>query len=769
MPSTLIYVLYRAVQTLAFPFLLLYLSFRIAKDRRYLRRLGERFGFLPPHISPTAPGAIWLHAVSVGEALTAAVLLRRLRPLLPGVPVYVSTTTLAGRALCEEKLAGLADAVFYAPLDYCFSVRRVLRRLRPALVIVMETEIWPNLFREARRSGARLLLANARISDRALPRYLRYRWFFRHALAFADRILAQDAAAAERYQALGAENVEVSGNLKYDFDPDSTTIPSEIAAFLEALRPEPVWIAASTMPPMLPDDPDEDEIVLDAFQRLAKRFPRLLLILAPRRPDRFSLAAEKLAARGVPFLRRSELLPAAGLALPGVLLLDSIGELNSLFRIATAVFMGGTFPHRGGHNILEPAAFGVPVLCGPHMENFAEIAAEFQRNHAMISVPSPPDLASAVERILSDSASRASVGERARTLSAARRGVAARVAAAAAELHDAGLPRPLGPNPLAPLWLAGMAVHRAVSSRFRMDLPERPVVSIGNLAMGGTGKTPLVRWLCRELAARGLRPAVLTRGYRRQSREIVAALPGQTLPVELTGEEAQLILRDGAAAVAIGADRQAARWKLVSGSGFSPDLYILDDGFQHWRTRRELDLVLIDAIDPFRGGVFPKGRLREPLRALARASAVIITRAEQGREYSGLIGGIRRENPSCPIFKAWFAADPPQLPPDVRPGAFCGIAQPESFRRTLASLGIEPAFLKTFPDHHHYTESEIRPLLDQAPLLLTTEKDLLNLPASLQSHPGIRAIPVRLELDQPGELLQLVLGCLSAARGSSGS
>ena len=250
---------------------------------------------------------------------------------------------------------------------------------------------------------------------------------------------------------------------------------------------------------------------------------------------------------------------------------------------------------------------------------------------------------------------------------------------------------------------------------------------------------------------------------------VLLGLPAIAVSVELTGEEAQLILRDGAAAVAIGADRQAARWKLASGSGFSPDLYILDDGFQHWRTRRELDLVLIDAIDPFRGGVFPKGRLREPLRALSRASAVIITRAEQGREYTGLIDRIRRENPSCPIFKAWFAADPPQLPPDVRPGAFCGIAQPESFRRTLAWLGIEPAFLKTFPDHHHYTESEIRPLLDQAPLLLTTEKDLLNLPASLQSHPGIRAIPVRLELDRPGELLQLVLGCLSAARGSSGS
>ncbi len=709
-----------------------------------------------------------MHAVSVGEALTAAVLLRRLRPLLPGTPVFVTTTTLAGRALCEEKLAGLADGVFYAPLDYRFAVRRVLGRLRPALVIVMETEIWPNLFREARRSGARLLLANARISDRALPRYQRLRWFFRHALGFADRILAQDSTAAERYRSLGALRVEISGNMKYDFDPEATQIPADIAECLSSAKAEFIWIAASTMPAALPGDPDEDDIVLDAFAQLAPRFPGLLLILAPRRPERFASAYDKLMARDFPFVCRSFLSASDPLRPPAVLLLDSIGELNSLFRAATAVFMGGTFPRRGGHNILEPAAFGVPVLAGPHMENFAEIAAEFRQKEAMISLASPAELAPALERVFSDAAFRQSLGARAREVAEARRGAAARAAAAAVELHDSALPRPPGCNPLAPLWLAGMALHRA-AARFPLDLPEKPVVSIGNLAMGGTGKTPLVRWLCRELAARGLRPAVLTRGYRRRSREIVAALPGESLPVELTGEEAQLILRDGAAAVAIGADRQAARRRLVSSRGYSPDLYILDDGFQHWQTRRELDIVLVDAIDPFRGGVFPKGRLREPFRALARASAIVITRAERGREYAGLIAEIRRHNRSCPVFRAWFSADSPQLPPDVRPGAFCGIAQPESFRRTLASLDIEPFFFRVFPDHHHYAESDILPLLDQAPLLLTTEKDFLNLPASLQTRPSIRTVPVRLEIDRPEDLLQLVLACVSAARGSSGS
>ncbi|MEJ5369443.1 MAG: tetraacyldisaccharide 4'-kinase [Bryobacteraceae bacterium] len=766
MRANLIFVLYWSLQLAGFPFLLLYLCSRVARNRRYLRALGERFGFLPRHLLPTAPGAIWLHAVSVGEALASIPLLRRLRCSLPGVPVYVSTTTLAGRAVCEEKLAGLADGVFFAPVDYRFAVRRVLRRLRPALLIVAETEIWPNLFREARRHGARLLLVNARISDRALPRYLRLRWFFRPVLALADLILAQDALAASRYRSLGAENVEIAGNLKYDFDPDATKIPPDIQQFLDSLQPSPVWIAASTMPPAAPGDPDEDSTVLDAFLSLAPRFPRLLLILAPRRPESFPAAAEKLAARGIPFLRRSQLPASNTLPLPGVLLLDSIGELASLFRAASAVFMGGTFPRRGGHNILEPAAFGVPVLAGPHMENFAEIAAEFCENQALISLSSPQELPSALERLFLDPQLRSETGARAARLASTRRGAAARAAEAATVLHDLGLPRPPSLHPLSRLWLAGMALHRAL---VRPKALERPVISIGNLAMGGAGKTPLVRWLARELAARGIRPAVLTRGYRRASTRPVAALPGESLPVELTGDEPQLLLRDGCAAVAIGADRLAASRLLIDQRAFRPDVFLLDDGFQHWKISRSLDIVLIDAIDPFRGGVFPAGRLREPFSALARAGAVVVTRAENGRNYSGILQEIRKYNAECPVFFARFYAEKPDIPAEAPVAALCGIGQPESFRRTLASLGIRPACFRAFPDHHRYSEADLRPLLDRFPVLLTTEKDIFNLPPALRSSPAIRPVPVRLEIDQPEPLLALVLSRLSAAPGSSGS
>lgn len=755
MQAYLIYLLYWALQILASPLLLLYLALRILRNRAYVHGLAERFGFLPRSLHRTAPGAVWLHAVSVGEAITAVALIRRLRAELPFAPVYVSCATLAGRAMAAQKLKDLAAGVFYAPLDYRSCVRRVLRALKPSLVIVMETEIWPNLYRDARRSGARLLIVNGRISDHALPRYLRFAWFFRAVLPWPDAIYAQDPTSAARYLQLGAPAPTSAGNLKYDFDPSATSIAPPVQALLNQIRPSHIWIAASTMPPAAPGDPDEDDVVLDAFQQLASRLPGLLLILVPRRPERFDEAAAKLAARALPFLRRSQLQPGQPLRLPGVLLLDTIGELSGLFAAAHCVFMGGTFPQRGGHNLLEPAAFGVPVVTGPHMENFSEIAAEFRRAQAVVTVDRPSGLAAAVEALLLDEPRRRALGQRGRHLSDLRRGATARAAARAAELYDAALPTPARFQPLAALWLTGVAIHRAFA-RLSPDLPPAPTISVGNLAMGGAGKTPLVLWLCEQLAAAGRKPAVLTRGYRRRSaRHPLALLPGQEASVEETGEEAQLILRAGHAALAIGAGRHAARLALERIC--QPDIYLLDDGFQHWQTRRDLDIVLIDALDPFRGGVFPHGRLREPFSALRRAGAVVITRTHAGRAYTGLRAEILRHNPAVPIFLARTTATLPPIPPGLVPGAFCGLGQPSAFLETLRGLGCQPAFFQAFPDHHHYAEPDLAPLAARAPMLLTTEKDFLNLPPGLAARLNIHAVPSALEVPGGARLLELVL------------
>ncbi|MGB7758921.1 MAG: 3-deoxy-D-manno-octulosonic acid transferase, partial [Bryobacteraceae bacterium] len=409
-----IYSLYRACQALAIPILLLYFLYRGLRSRAYWSSLPQRFGFLPGPFSQTSPGSIWFHAVSVGEVLGSLDFLRRIRAEFPQTRLFVSTGTIAGQATARSKLGELAEGVFYAPVDLVSGVRRVLRRLNPSLVIVAETEIWPNLFREVKRSGAALAIVNARISDRAYPRYRRLVWFFRAVLPAADAILAQSDEIGRRYLAIGAQPaaVRTAGNFKYDFDAHPAAPESPVMAWIDRLGPKQVWIAASTVPPAA-GDADEDAAVLEAYRAVAARHPGLLLIWAPRKPEHFAAAAEKLARAGIPFVRRSRLGEEPSGDLPGVLLLDSIGELSGLFASAQVVFMGGTLAARGGHNILEPALFAKPVITGPHMENFQAIADEFRTAGAVVEIARPEELGDAVSMLLDDPESGRRIGGRA--------------------------------------------------------------------------------------------------------------------------------------------------------------------------------------------------------------------------------------------------------------------------------------------------------------------------------------------------------------------
>lgn len=692
-----------------------------------------------------------MHAVSVGEVIAAVGLIGELKRRLPGVRVFVSSTTLAGRAMARLKLAKSADGIFYAPLDMVWIVRRVLRQLRPAVVVVMETEIWPHLYRETRRSGARLLVVNGRISDKALPRYRRLRWFFRQFLPEVSCLLAQDERAAERYRSLGAPAVEIGGNLKYDFDPTAARVAPELSEFLGSCGAAEVWIAASTMPPETADDPDEDAVVLDVFERLRNRHPGLLMILVPRRPERFESAARLMEERGIPFVRRSALAGAPALELPGVLLLDTIGELSGVFAKGDVVFMGGTLVHRGGHNVLEPAAFARAIVVGPHMENFAEIAADFSAVGAMVTVEDAAGLEREVDALLSDPAAREALGRKALEQAEKKRGATDHAARRLVELYEDATPMLPGANPLGLLWRAGAALDRALSRRTRLATP---VISVGNIAMGGTGKTPMVLWLAERLTGAGMRAAVLTRGYGRDSRKPLALPAGSRIPVSETGEEPQLLLRSGLAPVGIARNRAALGRQMEQ--EVRPDVFILDDGFQHWALERDFDLVLIDALDPWRGGLPPRGRLREGPGALKRADAIVLTRTEAHRSYAGLMREIRAANPNVPVFRA--RVEPARAPfaPGERIGAFCGLAQPETFRATLLALGCEPMFFKVFPDHHKYSEVELTALAARAPKLVTTEKDLLNVPERLRGALPIVSLPVRIVVEGGDRLMELV-------------
>jgi 3-deoxy-D-manno-octulosonic-acid transferase len=777
-----IYLLYRLLQALGLPIVLLYFLWRGLRRPAYFGSLRQRCGYLPASFRQTVPGAIWLHAVSVGEAIAAVELVRQLRLSLPRSPVFVSVSTLAGYDTANQKLRDSAS-VFYAPLDYVFAVRRVLRALRPSLVVVMETEVWPNLFREAKRVGAGLLLINGRISNRALGRYRALRWFFSGVLAQVDLLLAQSKEMRQRWIRIGAppHNALAAGNLKYDFEVREAAPESPVRRFLERLQPRAVWIAASTMPPAAAGDPDEDAAVVAAFQQVSASRPGLLLLLAPRKPERFDRAAQALARAGIPFVRRSALTGAEELALPGALLLDSIGELASLFPLADVVFMGGTLAARGGHNILEPAMAARPIVAGPHMENFAEIAADFRAAGALVEVRDPATLAAAVTEILEDPARAADLGAKAASCARARQGATARTVSHAQDIFARHVPRYRPAQPgfaflwmLSRLWIWGGRLDRARALARRRRL-EAPVISVGNITVGGTGKTPMVLHLTRRLKEAGWNPGILTRGYGRHSllpHQAVAA--GAHLPVSQSGDEPQLFLRAGVAPVGIGADR----WRVgqLLEREFGVDVIVLDDGFQHVRLDRRIDIVLVDALDPFGGGYpLPLGRLREPLAGLSRADIFVVTRSESGRVAEAAEHLLRRWNPHAPVFharaqpEAWVSAAtgetlPADALPHTRVAAFCGLGNPEYFWCTLAGLGLHATVRIEFEDHHTYKPRELRYMGrqfrdDGIQAVVTTEKDFVNLcddPGHLLAPLPLYWLRIGVQLDRENEFLDAI-------------
>jgi 3-deoxy-D-manno-octulosonic-acid transferase len=369
-----------------------YFLYRSAREPGFGRSLLERFR----GSAETSPGAgsIWIHAVSVGEVVAAATLVPRLRQAFPETRLVLSVTTPTGRRVAQEKLPSF-DAVFQCPFDLAFVVRRAMQRLRPKALIVIETEIWPHLFREAHRAGAATLLANGRISDRSFPGYIRIRFFLKRYLATIDRFLMQNDLYAKRIAALGAprERIRIVGSLK--FDAPSARSPAASPRVSPSGRR--VLIGGSTLDP-------EESILLSVFERLRPSVPDLFLILAPRHAARFEAVFDLARSRGLRVVKRSTAVSAVE---ADVLVLDTLGELASVYKEADYVFVGGSLARWGGHNIIEPASQGKPVVFGPHMQNFSDIARLFLDANAAIQVGSEDEL----ERTLLDLMNRPERGD----------------------------------------------------------------------------------------------------------------------------------------------------------------------------------------------------------------------------------------------------------------------------------------------------------------------------------------------------------------------
>ncbi len=383
-----------------------WLLFKLATDRRYRHRLGERFGRVAPsERSPT----LWVHCASVGEVNLAKPLVQRLRKDHPGLSFHVTTLTMAGRENAEK---AFPDArVSYYPLDFSGSVRRAIGRIRPAGVVLVELEVWPNFVRRCAKEGVPVVVVNGRMSERSFRRYRRLKGLFGPVFRSLGAVGAQSEAVAERMREFGVAPV-VTGNLKYDaalgFDGGATE--REWRGLL-GLGDAPVLVAGSTHDP-------EERIVVDTYKRLRERVPGLRLVVAPRHLERVPEVEKVVEAAGLRCYKRSQISP--GGPPDGVVLLDTVGELARVYSVATAVFIGGTFCSRGGQNMLEPAALGKPILSGPSISNFEEIARVLVEAGGMAVLDNPIDLARAAGELLGDPARARRIGEK--SLEAVRAG-----------------------------------------------------------------------------------------------------------------------------------------------------------------------------------------------------------------------------------------------------------------------------------------------------------------------------------------------------------
>jgi len=425
--------LYSLLMLVAAPAAFMLVLCRGLRDRSYWLHLGERFGW-----GTFAGGSpsIWLHAVSLGEVTAAAAVVRALRARYPASPIVLSTATPTGRARAQALFGG-EIVIRFLPYDTLGSVRRFLTRIRPRLAIIMETELWPNLLYECRRRGVPVVLASARLTAKSVSRYRRLGTLFSSAVAGSRLVAAQTAEDAERFIAIGADpaRTHVIGNVKFDMQLGRSVVEQGRQLRMRCVGSRPAWIAGST-------HGGEEEQLLDAHAALLVTCANALLMLVPRHPQRFDSVANLLVRRAIRFDRRS--IAQAVRPESQVLLVDTVGELAALYAAADVAFVGGSLVPVGGHNLLEPAALGVPVIMGPHNANSGDIARALVRTGGAVEVADAPALTNVLQHFFADPAMRRRAGACGREFVERHRGSVARLL----ELMDPLLAEPLTGEPV---------------------------------------------------------------------------------------------------------------------------------------------------------------------------------------------------------------------------------------------------------------------------------------------------------------------------------
>jgi 3-deoxy-D-manno-octulosonic-acid transferase len=435
------YALYSALLACLLVLTLPYWLLQMLRHGKYRAGVRQRFGAVPPALTGLCEKpVIWVHAVSVGEVIASSEIVKVLQRRFPSHRVLVSTTTSTGQRLAAQRFG--AEKVFYFPLDFAFAVRPYLDALHPELVVVAETEFWPNFLRLAKRSGARIAVINCRISDRSLPGYKRLRsWLPRlleKTLENVDLFLAQTEEDGRRLLEIGApeSKVTVVGNLKFDVAPPPS--PAIVASLRESFsysEAGPVLVCGSTIE-------GEEGSLLSAFRNILANHPKAVMMIAPRHPERFAEVADLVEKLGFRMWRRS--LWSGESLIGGVFLVDSIGELAALYSLATVAFVGGSVVPRGGHNILEPALHGVPIVTGNHYENFRDVVNFFASRDA-VRIVGVAELPLVFMELIENGGERTTLGRNAQAAFESQRGATARTISAL--LHLMGTETMIGQHP----------------------------------------------------------------------------------------------------------------------------------------------------------------------------------------------------------------------------------------------------------------------------------------------------------------------------------
>ena len=785
-------------------FVLPYYTYRLFTEKGFSRRFRQSLGRVHnKEIEKVMrKDCIWIHGASVGEIVATSPLVKQIRQEMPDRPILVSAFTVGGYNMAKQIIPE-ADAIIFFPLDLPFVAESMVKRIHPGVFMPVETELWPNFLRAIRERHIPVMMVNGRISEKSVKTYRYLYGIWDDMLSTVSRFCMQSSIDADYIYSLGADKnkIFVTGNTKFDQTYAEVT-PEDYTRYKEELGLNdsyPIIMAGST-------HPGEEKALFDAFKKVREKHADARLVIAPRKVNRADEISKLASSYGFETGYRSKMLenPSLRKEYP-VVLLDTIGELGRIYAVGDVVFVGGSLCKTGGHNVLEPAAHAKPIIVGPNMQNFKDSYSLLSKVGACKMVNNVAELANEMLDIIGNDERREKMGAASLQVIKENRGADIRSIHYLKELLDltsvpsreyasypintrgindeggGGLRHSdaiiqyiyqIAYGPETPFYgwlilgfLRGCSYLYEYGVRLKLAMYDMGikkkekldccVISIGNITVGGTGKTPTAQKMADLIKRMGYRVVILNRGYRSHwDKEIGVVSDGNKIFMTAyeAGDEAYLMAKTlPGIPVVIGKNRAVTGKYAVE--KLNAEVIIMDDGYQHWHLERDLDVVLVDTLNMFGNGcVLPRGMLREPLENLNRGDLFLLTKTDQSSVLSRmqLRKTIERYNAKAPVVESvhhpknfveiadWYKGitqnhmDLFELEgKDVM--VFSAIGNPSSFEQTLSSIGLNIKEAVRYPDHHDYGMLEMQYILERASshkavAMITTSKDAVKIP-----------------------------------------